>query len=103
MFRDEPGKIRLQAPVVRLNGNLVIKLPPSEVGDRLIYLARGISEIADGFLQINLPPALMSMLGIGEGMMVSVDDEGGTLNIYPVGMTSIQLNSLDGWVPNFGE
>jgi hypothetical protein len=74
----------LQGPVEVLNGELVLTIPVSAGGRELAAAARGISEVRNEHLTVRIPAWLAQKLGIHEGSIVQVDNQGGKFNIHPV-------------------
>ena len=73
----------LSGPVERLDGQLVLRIPTAAGGAQLAAAARGIGRIEDGELIVGIPPWLATKLGIREGTVVTVDNQGGKFNITP--------------------
>ena len=80
----------LQGPVDKVDGNLVLRIPLAAGGDQFVECSRGISEIKDGFLVIEIKEWLAGMLRIEAGGLVSVNNAGGKFNITPVNPRPVQ-------------
>jgi hypothetical protein len=80
----------LQGPVEKVDGQLVLFIPLSAGGDQFIECSKGISEVQGEYLKIIIQEWLAGMLRIEEGSIVSVNNENGKLNIYPVNPLPIQ-------------
>jgi hypothetical protein len=80
----------LEGPVEKIDGALVLRIPLEAGGDQLIECSRGISELKDGFLVVEIKEWLAGMLRIEEGDRVSVSNAGGKFNITPVNPRPMQ-------------
>jgi hypothetical protein len=85
---DEPAS--LQGPVEKVDGILVLRIPLAAGGDEFVECSRGISEVTDGFLVIEIKEWLAGMLRIEAGDLVSVNNAGGKFNITPVNPRPVQ-------------
>jgi hypothetical protein len=85
---DEPAS--LQGPVEKVDGNLVLRIPLAAGGEEFIECSRGISEVKDGFLVIEIKRWLAGVLRIEEGDLVSVNNADGKFNIFPVNPRPVQ-------------
>ena len=79
----------LEGPVLKVNGELVLFIPLSAGGDELVECSRGISEVQDEFLKINIPAWLAAVLRIEEGDLVCVHKAGGMFRIGPSDTRSV--------------
>lgn len=61
----------------------MLRIPLSSGGDMLKECTRGISEIQDDMLCIDIKEWLAQKLGVSEGSEVTVDNAGGKFNITP--------------------
>jgi hypothetical protein len=80
----------LRGRVEKVDGKLVLLIPLAAGGSELIECARGISEVAGGYLKITVPDWLAGMLRIDAGSLVSVDNRNGKCNIQPVDPLPLQ-------------
>ena len=80
----------LQGPVEKVDGNLVLRIPLAAGGEEFVECSRGISEVKDGFLVIEIKEWLAGMLRIEEGDLVSVNNADGKFNITPVNPRPVQ-------------
>ena len=80
----------LQGPVEKIDGQLVLRIPLEAGGDQFVACSRGISEVKDGFLIVEIKEWLAGMLRIEEGDLVSVNNAGGKFNINPVNPRPVQ-------------
>jgi hypothetical protein len=80
----------LQGPVEKVDGNLVLRIPLAGGGDEFVECSRGISEVKDEFLVIEIKEWLAGVLRIEEGDVVSVNNADGKFNILPVNPRSVQ-------------
>jgi len=74
----------LQGPVEKIDGKLVLYVPPSAGGDQFIACSKGISEEEGQFLKVVIPEWLAGMLRVENGSLVNVDNKDGKFNIHPV-------------------
>ena len=80
----------LQGPVEKIEGKLTLFIPIAAGEDQFIECSRGIGEVEGEYLRITIPEWLSGMLGIEEGSIVSVDNEGEKFNIHPVAPLPLQ-------------
>ena len=80
----------LQGPVEKVDGNLVLRIPLAAGGEEFVECSRGISEVKDGFLIIEIKEWLAGMLRIEAGDLVSVNNADGKFNITPVNPRPVQ-------------
>lgn len=80
----------LEGPVERIDGKLVVRIPLEAGGDEFVQCSRGISEVKDGCLVIEIKEWLAGMLRIEEGDLVHVDNSNGKFNIAPVSPRPVQ-------------
>jgi hypothetical protein len=80
----------LEGPVEKVDGKLVLRIPLEAGGDAFIQCTRGISEVTDGCLVVEIKEWLAGMLRIEEGDLVHVDNRNGKFNITPVNPRPIQ-------------
>jgi hypothetical protein len=80
----------LQGPVEKVDGNLVLRIPLAGGGDEFVECSRGISEVKDEFLVIEIKEWLAGVLRIEEGDVVSVNNADGKFNILPVNPRPVQ-------------
>lgn len=79
----------LPGPIEKIDGKLTLLVPLEAGGDQLIECSKGISEMGR-FLKITIPEWLSGMLRIGEGSLVSVDNENGKFDIHPINPGLVQ-------------
>lgn len=84
------GIASLQGPVEKIDGKLVLRIPLEAGGDEFVGCSRGISEVKDGFLVVEIKKWLAGMLRIEEGDLVHVDNRDGKFNITPVNPRPVQ-------------
>jgi hypothetical protein len=80
----------LQGPVEKSDGKLVLRIPLEAGGDQFLECSRGISEVKDGYLIVEIKEWLASLLRIEEGDLVSVDNANGKFNITSVNPRPVQ-------------
>ena len=73
----------LSGPVELVDGQLVLRIPTAAGGAQLAAAARGIGRIENDELIVAIPPWLATKLGIQDGTIVTVDNQGGKFNITP--------------------
>ncbi|MDX6765151.1 MAG: hypothetical protein SFU85_00005 [Candidatus Methylacidiphilales bacterium] len=71
----------LCGPVEKFGEVLMLRIPLDAGGDKLADCSKGISEIQDGFLCIEIKDWLAQKLSIIEGSFVTVDNADGKFNI----------------------
>lgn len=79
----EQEVVTVTAPLEKLEGKLVLRIPLKEGGNAMIQCSRGISEIRDGHLVIEIQGWLLSLLRVSEGDRVEVSNFDGRFNIQP--------------------
>jgi hypothetical protein len=84
------GFASLQGPVEKVDGNLVLRIPLAAGGEEFVECSRGVSEIKDGYLVIEIKEWLAGVLRIEPGDLVSVNNADGKLNITPVNPRPVQ-------------
>jgi hypothetical protein len=84
------GFASLQGPVEKVDGNLVLRIPLAAGGEEFVECSRGVSEIKDGYLVIEIKEWLAGVLRIEPGDLVSVNTADGKLNITPVNPRPVQ-------------
>jgi hypothetical protein len=84
------GFASLQGPVEKVDGNLVLRIPLAAGGEEFVECSRGVSEIKDGYLVIEIKQWLAGVLRIEQGDLVSVNNADGKLNITPVNPRPVQ-------------
>ncbi len=75
--------MRLEGPVLKINGELVLMIPLWAGRDEPQECTRGISEGQGEFLKIVIPEWLAGLLRIEEGDLVCVEDADGKFHITP--------------------
>ncbi|MFZ0882693.1 MAG: hypothetical protein WAN14_04795 [Candidatus Acidiferrales bacterium] len=85
---DEPASLR--GPVEKIDGKLSLRIPLAAGGDEFVACSRGISEVKDGFLIVEIQEWLAGLLRIEEGDLVSVNNADGKFNITPVNPRPVQ-------------
>lgn len=80
----------LQGPVEKIGEKLVLRIPLEAGGDQFVECSRGISEVKDGCLVVEIKEWLADMLRIEEGDLVHVDNRNGKFNITPVNPRPVQ-------------
>jgi hypothetical protein len=80
----------LQGPVEKIDGKLMLRIPPAAGADQFIECSKGISEIDGEFLSITIPEWLSGLLRIEEGSVVTVNNANGKFNINPVDPKPVQ-------------
>ena len=74
----------------KVDGNLVLRIPLAAGGEEFVECSRGVSEIKDGYLVIEIKQWLAGVLRIEQGDLVSVNNADGKLNITPVNPRPVQ-------------
>ena len=74
----------------KVDGNLVLRIPLAAGGEEFVECSRGVSEIKDGYLVIEIKEWLAGVLRIEQGDLVSVNNADGKLNITPVNPRPVQ-------------
>jgi hypothetical protein len=77
--------VSIKGPIESIDGQLALLIPLQMGGDELAKCARGIGEVEGDFLKIIILPWLAEKLGLSEGSLVRVDNDGGKFNIQPIG------------------
>lgn len=80
----------LQGPVEKIDGKLVLRIPLEAGGAEFVACSRGISEVKDGYLVVEIKEWLAGMLRIEAGDLVHVDNSNGKFNITPVNPRPVQ-------------
>ena len=80
----------LQGPVEKIDGRLTLRIPLAAGGDEFVTCCRGISEVKDGYLIVEIQEWLAGMIRIEEGDLVSVTNANGKFNITPVNPRPVQ-------------
>ena len=80
----------LSGPVEKLDGKLVLRIPLEAGGNQFIECSRGISEVQDGHLVIEIKDWLAGLLRIEEKDVVSVSNANGKFNVTPVNPRPVQ-------------
>ena len=80
----------LQGPVELIDGKLVLRIPLEAGGDEFVECSRGISEVKDGFLIIEIKEWLAGLLRIEAGDLVTVNNGGGKFSVTPVDPRPVQ-------------
>ena len=73
--------IYIEGPVELIDGQMMLRIPLSAGGDRLVSVARGIGHVKDDHLCVLIQPWLAERLRIGVGSLVVVDNKGGKFTI----------------------
>jgi len=73
--------ISIEGPVELVDGDLVLRIPLSAGGDKLVPLAHGIGHIEGDYLCVVIKPWLAEKLGIDAGSIVVVDNKNGKFTI----------------------
>jgi len=76
-----PDLISIEGPVELVNGELVLRIPLADGGDKLAPLARDIAESDGQYLTVAIKPWLAQRLRIGVGSLVIVDNQNGKFTI----------------------
>ncbi|HEX5423926.1 MAG TPA: hypothetical protein VFW94_10280 [Candidatus Acidoferrales bacterium] len=82
--------VSLQGPVEKIDGKLFLRIPLEAGGDEFVQCSRGISEVKDGCLVIEIKEWLAGMLRIEDGDLVHVDNRNGKFNVTPVNPRPVQ-------------
>ena len=82
--------VSLQGPVENIDGKLLLRIPLEAGAEDFVECSRGISEVKDGYLIIEIKEWLAGMLRIEAGDLVSVDNRNGKFNITPVNPRPVQ-------------
>jgi len=75
--------ISLTGPIEQIGDKLMLRIPLTMGGDKLVSCSQGISTIQDGILCIEVKDWLAQKLSISEGSLVTVDNTNGKFNIHP--------------------
>ncbi|MFH0853906.1 MAG: hypothetical protein V1891_00200 [bacterium] len=73
--------VSLGGPLENINGQLVLHIPLSAGGDKLIECTKGIGHVENGYLNIIIQPWLAEKLKLQDGSRVMVNNENGKFNI----------------------
>ena len=73
----------MTGPLEEVDGRLLLQIPLRLGGDQLIACSRGISQVIDEFLIVEVLPWLAESLRIRAGSIVAVDNENGKFNVHP--------------------
>lgn len=74
----------------KLDGKLILRIPLEAGGAEFVACSRGISEVKDGCLVVEIKEWLAGMLRIEAGDLVHVDNRNGKFNITPVNPRAVQ-------------
>jgi hypothetical protein len=80
----------LQGPVEKVDGQLVLRIPLEAGGDQFVACSRGIAEVKDGYLIVEIQQWLAGMLRVEEGDLVSVSNANGKFSVTPVNPRRVQ-------------
>jgi hypothetical protein len=80
----------LQGPVEKIDGKLYLRIPLKAGGDEFIECSRGVSEVEDGYLVVEINEWLAGLLRIEEGDLVSVSNTDGKFAITPINPRPVQ-------------
>jgi hypothetical protein len=80
----------LQGPVEKIDGKLVLRIPLEAGGDPFVECSRGVAEVKDGFLIVEIKEWLAGMLRIEQGDLVTVSNANGKFGITPVNPRAVQ-------------
>jgi len=80
----------LEGPVEKIDGKLVLRIPMDAGGSEFVDCCRGISEVQEGFLIVEIKEWLAGKLRIEEGDLVCVSNENGKFNIRPSRVRPLQ-------------
>jgi hypothetical protein len=79
---DEVDFVSIHGPLEIQDGKFVLRIPLEVGGDKLAKIVGTIGRVEGHILQIEIPERLASnVMGWKEGDIVSVDNQGGLLNI----------------------
>lgn len=73
--------IYLEGPILRIEGELVLKIPLALGGGQLAPFARRIGNVEGHHLKVVIPEWLAAKLNVDEGSKVLVDNENGKFTI----------------------
>ena len=76
-----PDYLSFEGPIESIDGQFVLRIPLEVGGDKLAHFARGIGEVADGFLSVIIQPWLAEKLRVSAGSLVFVDTKNGKFTI----------------------
>jgi hypothetical protein len=74
----------LRGPIELYRGQLTIRIPLAEGGDKFLGCTRKIAEVDGEYLNIVIKPWLAEQLGLCQGSLVSVNNSDGKFHIIPV-------------------
>ena len=77
----DPDFVSIEGPVETVDGKLVLRIPLVAGGDKLLKSAGNIGRIEGDALRVDIPAWLAQKIGLGDGAIVVVDNQGGTFNI----------------------
>jgi hypothetical protein len=80
----------LQGPVEKIGEKLFLRIPLEAGGDEFIECSRGISEVKEGFLVVEIKEWLAGLLRIEAGDIVAVANDNGKFSITPVNPRPVQ-------------
>ena len=80
----------LQGPIEKIDGKLVLRIPLEAGGDQFIECSRGVSEVKDGYLIVEIIEWLAGLLRVEAGDLVSVNNANGKFTITPVNPRPVQ-------------
>jgi len=80
----QPDELRLEGPVERIAGQLVVSVPLGEGGSQFIHCTRRIARIdlQRDCLDIFIPTSLATKIGIDDGSRVVISNQGGTFHCW---------------------
>jgi hypothetical protein len=73
--------VSLRGRVQNVDGALVLLIPLDVGGNELRECCRGIAEIDGPNLRVTIPDWMADQMGLQEGSLVNVDNEGGKFNL----------------------
>jgi hypothetical protein len=86
----QPDVYSLQGPIEKVDGKLVLRIPLEAGGDEFVECSKGISDVRDGCLVIEIRDWLADKLRVEEGDLVNIDNANGKFNIRPVNARPLQ-------------
>ena len=80
----------LQGPIEKIGDKLFLRILLEAGGDEFIECSKGVSEVKDGFLVVEIKEWLSGLLRVEAGDLVSVSNENGKFSITPVNPRPVQ-------------
>ena len=81
MAQPPEDVVSLEGPVEELDGELILRIPLSEGGDKLVSCTRSIAHVGGDCLNIVIPKFMADKIGIVAGSQVAVHNRDGRFHV----------------------